>query len=42
MAMPEFLDLDRVMRLHSSLIEHYGGAVGIRDVGLLQSAIAMP
>ncbi|TWT90981.1 hypothetical protein Mal64_13800 [Pseudobythopirellula maris] len=30
------------MRLHHSLIEHYGGSEGGRDVGLLQSAIAMP
>ena len=39
---PLFLDLDRVLRTHRSLIEHYGGAEGIRDVGLLHSAIAMP
>lgn len=30
------------MRLHSSLIEHYGGIDGTRDIGLLQSAVAMP
>lgn len=30
------------MRLHHSLIEHYGGPDGVRDVGLLHSAIAMP
>ena len=42
MAMPMFLDLDHVLRLHRSLIEHYGGTEGMRDVGLLQSAIAMP
>lgn len=39
---PLFLDLDRVIRLHRSLIEHYGGTGGVRDVGLLHSAIAMP
>jgi death-on-curing protein len=39
---PQFLDLDRVLRIHQSLIEAYGGAEGIRDVGLLQSAVAMP
>ena len=39
---PLFLDLDRVLRTHLSLIEHYGGAEGVRDVGLLHSAIAMP
>lgn len=42
MAMPLFLDLDHVLRLHRSLIEHYGGMDGTRDMGLLQSAIAMP
>lgn len=42
MAAPLFLDLEHTLRLHRSLIEHYGGAEGIRDVGLLQSAIAMP
>ncbi len=31
MAMPVFLDLDHTLRLHLSLIEHYGGANGIRD-----------
>ncbi len=40
--MPLFLDLDRVLRTHRSLIEAYGGAEGVRDFGLLQSAVAMP
>jgi death on curing protein len=40
--LPSFLDLDRVLRTHQSLIETYGGAEGVRDVGLLHSAIAMP
>jgi death-on-curing protein len=40
--LPLFLDIDRVLRTHRSLIERYGGAEGIRDVGLLHSAIAMP
>jgi len=39
---PLFLDLDRVLRTHLSLIERYGGADGVRDIGLLHSAIAMP
>ncbi|MGC9455222.1 MAG: type II toxin-antitoxin system death-on-curing family toxin [Phycisphaerae bacterium] len=39
---PLFLDIGRVLRTHLSLIEHYGGHEGVRDVGLLQSAIAMP
>ncbi|HUT56342.1 MAG TPA: type II toxin-antitoxin system death-on-curing family toxin [Phycisphaerae bacterium] len=39
---PLFLDIDRVVRTHLSLIERYGGVEGLRDVGLLHSAIAMP
>jgi death-on-curing protein len=42
MSQPWFLDIDHTIRLHRSLIETYGGAEGIRDVGLLQSALAMP
>lgn len=40
--LPLFLDIERVLRIHQSLIERYGGLGGIRDVGLLHSAIAMP
>jgi len=39
---PVFLDLDRLLRLPMSLFERYGGASGVRDMGLLYSAIAMP
>ncbi len=39
---PLFLAIDRILRIHRSMIEHYGGAEGVRDVGLLHSAIAMP
>ena len=42
MLQPWFLDIDHTMRLHQNLIETYGGSEGIRDVGLLDSAIAMP
>ncbi len=42
MATPRFLDIDRVMRTHRSLIENYGGIDGVRDVGLLLSALAVP
>lgn len=42
METPLFLDLEQVMRLHASMIERYGGTEGTRDVGLLQSAVAMP
>ncbi|MCI0438128.1 MAG: type II toxin-antitoxin system death-on-curing family toxin [Chloroflexi bacterium] len=39
---PEFLSLARVIEIHSDQIERYGGQVGVRDMRLLQSAIAMP
>ncbi len=39
---PLFLDLERVLRIHASVIEHYGGSPGVRNVGLLQSALAQP
>ncbi len=42
MADPDFLSLEQVLRLHASLIETYGGTDGIRDLGLAQSALAMP
>ncbi len=37
-----FLDIEKVIRLHKELILHYGGAYGIRDAGLLKSAVSMP
>lgn len=37
-----FLTLDEVVALHADQIERYGGRPGIRDIGLLQSALAVP
>ena len=39
---PLFLDLSEVVELQADQIERYGGTAGIRDLGLLQSALAMP
>ena len=39
---PRFLSLDQVLRAHRTLIESYGGEEGLREAGLLHSAIAMP
>ena len=39
---PEFLSLAEILQIHRDQIERYGGASGIRDLGLLQSALAMP
>ena len=35
-----FVDLPIVLALHSALIEQSGGSPGLRDLGLLESAIA--
>ncbi len=37
-----FLGLDEIVRIHKNQIDRYGGIPGIRDIGLLRSAIAMP
>jgi death-on-curing protein len=39
---PVFLTLGEVIEIHRDQIERYGGDPGIRDLGLLQSAMAMP
>jgi death-on-curing protein len=39
---PKFLTYDRVIRIHIMQLELFGGAQGIRDPGLLDSALAMP
>jgi death-on-curing protein len=41
-APPEFLSLAEILEIHRDQIERYGGDPGIRDLGLLQSALAMP
>jgi len=40
--MPLFLDLDEAIEIHRDQIARYGGTPGVRDMGLLQSALAMP
>lgn len=40
--MTEFLTLDDVLALHAGSIARFGGDAGIKDLGLLESAIAMP
>jgi death-on-curing protein len=37
-----FLTLDEALAIHADQIERYGGSLGIRDRGLLESALAMP
>lgn len=42
MKQTKHLLLDEVIAIHDSMIELYGGNFGIRDIGLLQSAISRP
>jgi len=37
-----FLSLARVLEMHRESIETYGGDPGVRDMGLLESAISQP
>ena len=42
MESPAFLTLAEVINIHNNQIELYGGQNGVRDFGLLQSALAQP
>ena len=39
---PLFLTLDEVVAIQRDQIERYGGSLGVRDWGLLKSAVATP
>ncbi|MCC6156989.1 MAG: type II toxin-antitoxin system death-on-curing family toxin [Deltaproteobacteria bacterium] len=39
---PEFLDIDDVLDIHATQLARFGGLDGIRDMGLLESALAQP
>lgn len=39
---PIFLDVEDVLELHATQREQFGGADGLRDRGLLESAVAQP
>ena len=38
----QFLSLDEAIVIHTRLIDKFGGASGIRDLGLLESALYRP
>lgn len=40
MSVPFYLTLDEVFALHAALIARHGGASGVRDTGLVESALA--
>ena len=42
MSEPEWLDVDIVLDFHAEQLALFGGADGIRDRGLLESALARP
>jgi death on curing protein len=37
-----FLTLEEVLALHDALLARFGGSAGVRDPGLLESALARP
>ena len=39
---PDFLSLEKLLEIHQIQIVEFGGSHGVRDIGLLQSATAMP
>jgi death-on-curing protein len=39
---PDFLTLEEVLEIHSTQLARFGGAAGVRDVGLLESALSQP
>ncbi len=42
MLTPKFLDTETVLRLHDRQIERFGGRTGVRNRGLMESALAQP
>jgi death on curing protein len=41
-AEPLFLDVEDVLEIHATQLEVFGGSDGLRDRGLLESAVAQP
>jgi len=39
---PRFIEIDELITLHETAVDEFGGAHGIRERGLLESAMAMP
>lgn len=42
MSSPEFLEADVVLFLHDHALREYGGVQGVKDAGLLESALHRP
>lgn len=41
-AEPEWITIDDALWIHAELIRAFGGSTGVRDAGLLESALARP
>jgi len=42
MATVLYLTLQEILELHEQLIQRFGGTAGVRDLGLLESALLRP
>jgi death-on-curing protein len=42
MIAPEFLELDEILEIHALQLDEFGGMAGVRDRGLLESAVEQP
>lgn len=40
--MTRYVTLDEALRIHEILIKEFGGATGVRDLGLIESALLRP
>lgn len=38
----KYVSLKRVLFIHDQLVKRFGGSLGVRDLGLLESALARP
>ena len=39
---PTFLAVENVLTMHGRMVQEFGGGSGVRDLGLLESAVMMP
>jgi death-on-curing protein len=39
---PLYLTIDEALRIHQRLLQAFGGAAGVRDLGLIESALLRP
>ena len=39
---PEWIESEQALEIHDDVVERHGGSAGVRDMGLLESALARP